>query len=198
MLIEQVHFPSTTDISEKARLYAIESHNNANQKYGIYAYSVHLSMVVDVAKQFIHLIPKEKADVVIAGCWVHDVIEDTRQTYNDVYQELGKEVAELAYALTNEKGRNRKERANEQYYKGIRQTPFATFIKICDRIANVKFSIEQDSDMKYKYIAENKEFIKELQGKSYDEMEVGWNVEMFSHLTELLLCRETVNTKTNQ
>ena len=119
--------------------------------------------------------------VVIAGCWVHDVIEDTRQTYNDVYQELGKEVAELAYALTNEKGRNRKERANEQYYKGIRQTPYATFIKICDRIANVKFSIEQDSDMKYKYIVENKEFIKELQGKSYDEM--------FSHLTELLLCK---------
>ena len=39
---------------------------------------------------------------------MHDVIEDARQIYNDVRQQLGETVAELAYSLTNEKGRNRK------------------------------------------------------------------------------------------
>jgi ATP phosphoribosyltransferase regulatory subunit HisZ len=53
----------------------------------------------------------------------HDSIEDARLTYNDVlsiakeYMTEGyaKASTEIVYALTNEKGRNRKERANEKY-----------------------------------------------------------------------------------
>ena len=37
--------------------------------------------------------------------------------------------AEIVYALTNDKGRTRKERAGEHYYAGIRETPYAPFVK---------------------------------------------------------------------
>ena len=47
---------------------------------------------------------------------------------------------EIVYALTNDKGRNRAERAGEKYYQGIRTTPYAPFVKLCDRLANITFS----------------------------------------------------------
>ena len=68
-------------------------------------------------------------------------------TYNDIREALGGPIAEITYALTNEKGRNRKERANEKYYEGIRNTPYATFVKLCDRLANVTYSKQQGSSM---------------------------------------------------
>jgi hypothetical protein len=42
--------------------------------------------------------------------------------------------------LTNDKGRTRQERAGEHYYQGIRETPYAPFVKLCDRTANMTYS----------------------------------------------------------
>ena len=53
---------------------------------------------------------------------------------------LTTEVPEIVYALTNEKGRNRDERANERYYAGIRSVHFASFVKMCDRLANIRYT----------------------------------------------------------
>ena len=51
-----------------------------------------------------------------------------------------RDAAEIVYALTNDKGRTRAERAGERYYAGIRQTPFAPYLKMCDRLANLRHS----------------------------------------------------------
>ena len=59
----------------------------------------------------------------------------------EIKRKLEEQVPEIVYALTNEKGRNRKERANETYYKGIRDTRFASFIKMCDRLANIQYTM---------------------------------------------------------
>ena len=52
---------------------------------------------------------------------------------------------EIVYALTNDKGRTREERAGEKYYQGIRVTPYAPFVKLCDRLANVTYSCSVDN-----------------------------------------------------
>ena len=39
------------------------------------------------------------------------------------------------YALTNEKGRTRAERAGVKYYEGIRAVPYAPMVKLADRMA---------------------------------------------------------------
>lgn len=141
-------------------MYAINCHDSTNHTYGEgKPYIVHLRHVVECAEAFIRLIPEEWRNAVLAACWCHDVIEDTRQTYNDVKRATNAEVAELVYALTNEKGRNRAERGNDKYYTGIRRTPYASFVKLCDRIANVRYSILTNSPMFEMYKKENKEFI---------------------------------------
>lgn len=150
-------------VIDKARQYAIKKHHETNHFYGANEpYSVHLKMVFDVAKQYEHLLTYPFKDDILAACWTHDVIEDCRQTFNDVKQATNENVAELTYAVTNEKGRNRKQRANGRYYAGIRLIPGAVFIKLCDRIANAQYSKDDESHMLRVYRSENEEFIRNL------------------------------------
>ena len=155
---------------EKTIEFAKYRHRAVNQKYNNELYEYHLEMVYNVGKKFIHLIPKEHQTNVLCGCWVHDIIEDARETYNDVKMATNEEIAELAYALTNEKGKNRKERGNAKYYEGIRNTPYAAFIKFCDRIANYEYSVKTGSKMQKMYQKENANFVEQIYHEDIDEI----------------------------
>ena len=139
------------DEIEKIWQAAHELHRSVNQTYGDgLPYGYHLDMVVSGIREFGHLVCAREEDVLpmFFGGYYHDSIEDARLTYNDVMHQarlmLSEEQAlmatEIAYALTNDKGRTRAERAGERYYQGIRQTPYAPFVKLCDRLANVSYS----------------------------------------------------------
>lgn len=73
-------------------------------------------------------------------------------------------VGDIVYAVTNEKGKNRSERANDKYYAGIVATPGAVFVKLCDRIANVQYGKMTGSGMYDKYKKENANFVTKLGG----------------------------------
>ena len=122
----------------------------------------------------------EKQELVLCACWVHDIIEDARETYNNVKSATSEEIADLAYALTNEKGKTRSERANDKYYQGIRETPFASFVKLCDRIANFEYSKKNNSRMAEVYRNENKNFIEKIYVTGLDDMFLYLKTEMNS------------------
>lgn len=144
---------------EQIRLAAHELHQSVNQIYGDdLPYGFHLDMVVEGVICYGHLVCACEEDVVplFFGAYYHDSIEDARQTYNDVLrtaqkwmtEEQALMAAEIVYALTNDKGRTRGERAGEKYYNGIRATPYAPFVKLCDRLANVTYTCSIDSGRK--------------------------------------------------
>lgn len=130
------------------RNYAGRCHRIVNHRYDDMPYEdSHLGSTVEYAKKYAGLLakvfpdsPRETIELAVLACWPHDTIEDTRQTVNDVKRVCGIQIAEIVYACTNEKGRNRKERANAKYYKGIRRTHLASYVKACDRLANIKHS----------------------------------------------------------
>lgn len=168
--------------------WCIEQHEKTNHFYDTYLpYSFHLRMVAQAAKDFIHLVPdtndgKESfRDSIILAAYAHDAIEDTRVSYNDVKEALGFQTAEIVYAVTNEKGKNRKERANDKYYEGIRNTPGAVFVKLCDRIANVQYSKMTKSRMFEMYKKENDHFIDSLGGHPQHELHpmIGYLINLF-------------------
>lgn len=161
--------------------WCIDQHRNTNHFYDTYLpYEFHLRMVNQVAQDFRHLLddtkdyytgepwrgPRQNQVTLQGACmlatWGHDLIEDTRVSYNDVKEQLGQEAADIIYAVTNEKGKTRKERANEMYYEGIRNTPGAVFVKLCDRIANVQYSKMTGSRMFEMYKKENQSFVRSL------------------------------------
>ena len=190
-------------MSEKVQ-WCIAQHRDTNHQYDTYLpYEFHLRMVYGVANTFKHLLDDEVdyftgkreydrrdditvtlQDACLLATWGHDLIEDTRVSYNDVEAHLGQEAADIIYAVTNEKGKNRKERANDKYYEGIRNTPGAVFVKLCDRIANVQYSKMTRSRMFEMYKKENIAFIKAL---GYTDEPVHEYHEMFCYLQDLFI-----------
>lgn len=137
---------------EQIRSMAHQIHESVNQFYdGDKPYGYHLDMVAKEVYAYGHLVLEGEDELLplFMGAWFHDSIEDARVSYNDVKkialkfgltQEQAFMASEIVYALTNEKGRNRKERAGKRYYEGIRKTPYAPFVKMCDRMANIRYS----------------------------------------------------------
>jgi (p)ppGpp synthase/HD superfamily hydrolase len=173
---------------EKVR-WIIEQHESTNHQYDKYLpYEFHLRMVHQVAKEFIHLIPNSNdgetslRDSVLLAAFGHDLIEDTRVSYNDVKEVLGHTTTEIVYVLTNEKGKNRKERANDKYYDGIKSVEGAVFVKLCDRIANVRYGKITGSRMVEMYHKENPNFIQKLGYSEKHQLR-----EMFEYLNDLFL-----------
>lgn len=167
---------------ESIRQAAHLLHQRVNQTYGDdLPYGFHLDMVVEGISKYGYLVCACEEDVLplFFGAFYHDSIEDARLTYNDVMKEarqwLTEEQAlmatEIVYALTNDKGRTRAERAGEKYYKGIRETPYAPFVKLCDRLANVTYSCSEGdggSRMKEVYKGEMPHFLSSIDPHSED------------------------------
>lgn len=158
----------------KIRLDAYGIHREVNQTYDGHLYSYHLQMVADMMDKYVWDCNFEEYRVLWFGALFHDSIEDARLTYNDVSKKALKYMnledatlaTEIVYALTNEKGRTRKERANQKYYQGIRETQYAPFIKACDRMANAKYSKETGNRMYDVYKKEMPDFLNELQSET--------------------------------
>lgn len=172
--------------------WCIDKHRNTNHMYSEYLpYEFHLRMAHQVGKDFKHLLDdvkdyytgedfkglREEPVTLRTAClraiWAHDLIEDCRVSYNDVKNNLGQEAADIVYAVTNDKGKTRGERAGKKYYQGIKDTPGAVFVKLCDRIANVQYGKMTKSHMFEMYQKENVDFMMSLGrqgGNPYEEM----------------------------
>ena len=164
---------------------AHELHQSVNQTYGDdLPYGFHLDMVVEGVICYGHLVCACEEDVLplFFGAYYHDSIEDARQSYNDVLrtarkwmkEEQALMATEIVYALTNDKGRTREERAGEKYFQGIRSTPYAPFVKLCDRLANVTYTCSVDSGrggsrMREVYKGEMKHFLPSLISETDDQ-----------------------------
>lgn len=168
-------------------------------------YHFHLELVATVGSKFKHLLWYKHDDmfetsypvkepwnmessllwrdiwdyVVKPACYAHDAIEDARVTYNDIIKRSNSGVADICSAVTNAGyGKNRHERMPAERYSAILDTPFAVFVKLCDRIANVKYSAFWESKMFEMYKKENSHFKEMLYFQEYhdgtclDEM---WN-----------------------
>ena len=136
-----------------------------NQKYDEkLPYSFHLEMVAKQAEKFKKYIPVDNPyhDAVWVGIWGHDTIEDARVTYNDIKERFGLEAAEIIFLCTENKGRNRSERKSDVWYHAIKQNNLAVFVKLCDIIANVKYSLLTNSSMFKKYKAEYNQKVKPM------------------------------------
>lgn len=186
---------------EEIRWSAHKLHQSVNQVYGKnLPYGFHLDMVADEAREFGYLVCEKEDDVVplLFGAYYHDSIEDARLTYNDVMKVARQYMSgdqalmatEIVYALTNDKGRTRAERAGERYYAGIRETPYAPFMKLCDRVANITFSCsEKDADnlrMKEIYKQEIPHFLTSINPHS-DDPRFAVPSELVIQITEQVL-----------
>lgn len=144
-----------------------------NQKYDkIHPYSFHLDLVYKQAMLFKHLIPEDEPyhSSVICAIYAHDLIEDGRCVYSDLLKQSNKIVADIVYACTDEKGRNRKERHSDAFFELLKQNDLAVFVKLCDIMANTKYSLLTNSTMLDSYRGDFQKVKTELYRDEYKEM----------------------------
>jgi len=113
-----------------AREFAIKAHGK--QMYGEKPYIAHLDAVAEILKRY--------GDNAITIGYLHDVLEDTETTKEDIAQEFGIFIAECVALITDEHGENRKERKAKTYKKLATigaEYSIALVVKTADRLANV-------------------------------------------------------------
>ena len=119
------------ELLKSAELFAKKKHSGMTQKDGS-DYSKHLEAVVNRLKSLC-VIDKE---LLCAG-WLHDTIEDTDTSFDDLYDQFGSRVAVLVSTLSKDMSLPRKKR-EQQYVKQLKEASFdAKLIKLCDISANL-------------------------------------------------------------
>lgn len=121
-----------------AEMFARGAH--IGQKYNDRPFFVHLRDVVRELTEFGY--DPEEDELMMCAAYLHDTIEDTPTTYQDISTLFGSNVAELVWAVTDERGRNRKERRNKTSPKTFADRN-ATILKLADLSANVKDAIKE-------------------------------------------------------
>lgn len=118
---------------DTARRFAIRAHKD--QKYSTeFPYAFHLQQVENILMTF----GIYDEDMRIAA-WLHDTLEDTEVTYEEIETYFGSNVTALVSAVTEPKGGNRAWR-HQQTYPRIASIPQAITLKLADRLANVEAS----------------------------------------------------------
>lgn len=138
------------NIRLRSEAVALAQETMGQKRYGKYSYLYHLSMVESVLMSAGVELTGELGKLLIAA-WLHDFIEDTGGSYNDIKNQFDMEIAEMVLAVTNDiRGRNRHER-HMSVVPALQKNPMARVLKLADRYANMSASNEGMSE---KYVKE--------------------------------------------
>ena len=76
------------------------------------------------------------AELVAAG-WLHDTIEDTETTREELAEEFGARVADIVVEVTDDMSLPKDQRRQKQIEDAAHKSPDAKLVKIADKISNV-------------------------------------------------------------
>jgi hypothetical protein len=151
-----------SNLVDRARVYATEAHQRINhrRKYNNEPYHVHLSTV---AKLVASVTGDEE---MIAAAWLHDTVEDTQATLEDIEAAFGQPVAELVEELTDI---SRPGDGNRAVRKAIDRRHLAQAsvraktVKLADLIDNCKDITRHDPRFARVYLSEMNRLLDVLQ-----------------------------------
>jgi (p)ppGpp synthase/HD superfamily hydrolase len=124
--------PAIRLISEAAQLSARRHDGMARKGRGNEPYINHLAEVANLLAQ---VTDGADAELVAAG-WLHDTIEDTATTREELAQKFGARVADLVVECTDDMSLPKATRRQKQIEDAPHKSPDAKLIKIADKISN--------------------------------------------------------------
>jgi guanosine-3',5'-bis(diphosphate) 3'-pyrophosphohydrolase len=124
-------------VSEAAELAARRHSGMARKGRGNEPYINHLA---EVANLLSAATDGADAELVAAG-WLHDTIEDTKTTREELAGRFSERVATLVVECTDDMNLPKRERRRLQVVNASHKSPGAKLIKIADKISNVRARI---------------------------------------------------------
>ena len=137
---------------DRARAFAQEAHREQKRKYTGEPYSVHCAEVAELVGTIGGGSPE-----MVAAAYLHDVVEDTPFSQEDITREFGQEISTLVYFLTDKSKPSDGNRAARKAIdrEHIAQAPQnAKIIKLADLISNTKSIASHDPDFAKVYLKE--------------------------------------------
>lgn len=119
----------------KAARFASLKH--VSQKRKGLAGEPYLNHLIEVAELVSLALPEPDTNV-IAAALLHDTIEDTRTTRDELAQEFGEDIASLVAEVTDDKSLPKQERKRMQIEHAPHLSARAQTIKIADKISNLR------------------------------------------------------------
>lgn len=127
-------------VSEAAELAARRHNGMARKGRGSEPYINHLA---EVANLLSSATDGADAELVAAG-WLHDTIEDTETTREELAQKFSDRVAALVVECTDDMSLAKAERRRRQVTDAPHKSPSAKLIKIADKISNIGARVHRD------------------------------------------------------
>jgi (p)ppGpp synthase/HD superfamily hydrolase len=124
-------------VSEAADLAARRHNGMARKGRGNEPYVNHLA---EVANILAGVTGGGDAELVAAG-WLHDTVEDTGATRQELADKFGTRVAALVVEVTDDMSLSKAERRQRQIADAPHKSPGAKLIKIADKISNIRARI---------------------------------------------------------
>ena len=140
-----------SNLVQKAKDFATIVHKGQVRKYTGVPYIVHPIEVMEIVRTVKH------DDTMLAAALLHDVVEDTDCTLDDIQAEFGDDVASLVADLTDvskpEDG-NRETRKAKDREHSAGASPSAQTVKLADLISNSVDIIKNDPSFAKIYMVE--------------------------------------------
>ena len=126
--------PALRLVSEAAELAARCHNGMARKGRGNEPYINHLA---EVARLLAQVTDGGDAELVAAG-WLHDTIEDTETTREELAEKFGERVTSLVVEVTDDMSLPKPARRQKQIEDAPHKSPGAKLIKIADKISNIR------------------------------------------------------------
>lgn len=133
------------NLIDRARKFAIERHRGQKDDSGKDYFEAHVSVVAELIS-----IVTDDEDVISAAL-LHDVVEDTNTTEEELKKEFGDKVASLVMEVTHE---GRKDSGG--YYFPRLKTQQGMMIKFADRLSNISRLEPWSEKRKAQYLRRSK------------------------------------------
>jgi hypothetical protein len=142
-----------SDLVDRARQYAIHAHGRVDQRrrYTNQPYDAHLKAVADIVADV------TDDEEMLAAAWLHDAIEDTPATYEELEAEFGGAVAHLVVELSDVSrptdGNRAVRKAIDREHLAHASTRAKT-IKLADLIDNTQDIVNHDAKFGKVFVTE--------------------------------------------
>lgn len=155
------------DTYSEALIYAATAHEDQKVPGRPYSYVVHITSVAMEVIAAFAFETVDDPDLAVQCALLHDVIEDTRLSYDDVEKNFGKAVADGVLALSKDPSLPKSDQIPDSLRRIRRQPKEVQMVKLCDRISNMREPPEEWTTEKRKsYRADAKRILDELRESS--------------------------------
>lgn len=144
------------DLVQKALLFAYRKHKGQSRRDGT-EYITHPIRVANYISKFVE---NDNLDTLIICSYLHDTLEDTDTTYEEIRNIFGKRIADMVLELTNDKELRKKVGKTECLKQGILgMNEDSLTVKLCDRLDNVSDLTTSSEEFRQKYLKQTLELI---------------------------------------